>query len=108
MFATLLARTRVHSVAIALLMPIAALISFGPAVLREVNSLSAETVYCLGLSGLLSLLGACALLSLPRTADDIGAVMGTVQVFARSASRTLHLGSPAQGLGLQQRRHRAI
>lgn len=108
MFATLLARTRVHSFAIALLLPIGALVSLGPAVLREVNSLSAESVYCFGLSGLLGLLGACALLALPRSSDEIGVVVGTAQRLVGAAGRASPLSQAVQGLALHHRRHRAV
>ena len=104
MFATLLARLPFPSLAITLVWPILGLLAVGPAALQAVDSLSAETLYCGGMSTLLVLMGACALLALPRTDDDIHAVMGTLRLIGQRAGDLAHAPGPAQAAGLLLRR----
>ena len=104
MFATLLARLPFPSLAITLVWPILALLVVGPAALQAVDSLSAETLYCGGMSTLLVLMGACALLALPRSDDDVRAVMGTLRVIGQRAGDLGQAPGPVQAAGLLLRR----
>jgi hypothetical protein len=97
MFATLPSRSRAALTAFALLLPVVAVVSLGPAVLDSVDRLSAETLYCAGLSSLLVMMGAAALLALPRSEAEIGAAVSTLRRLAELPAHALPHGGVAVG-----------